>query len=116
MLRRYSEFLHYFQPRHSMHEDIPDRTYRSGRVRALHRDTEIVALFTTISECMIARHRSSPRYITYRRVPRVDRIGFALRGGTWLGISNVRTRQTKLITIIASTTFSIAPTPRAERS
>ena len=69
-----------------------------------------------ISECVIARPCSSPCYITYRRcLSRSNRISRSA-GGTWLGISNVRTRQTKLITIIASTTFSIAPTPRAERS
>jgi hypothetical protein len=49
-------------------------------------------------------------------VPESSESDFAPRGGTRLGISHVRTRQTTLITIIVSTTLPIAPTPRAERS
>ena len=73
--------------------------------------------FQKISDkCVIARPCSSPRLHHLPTVPESIESDFAPRGGTWLGISNVRTRQTKLTTIIASTTFSIAPTPRAERS
>ena len=115
MLRRYSEFLHYFQPRHSMHEDIltelmfrpsPCASSRYRNRRAFHNDQRMY-------DCKTLQFSALHHLPT---VPESIESDFALCGGTWLGISNVRTRQTKLITIIASTTFSIAPTPRAERS